>query len=262
MLVRKKSFGCGFAALSVRWFCPRNRGNMGLKRLVLATLAWATLTFAGLAHAQPHGFTNLWQHAKQIPQDRLASEAWVRPSVFRSFNLSHAALRGTLGRAPKESVRAAARSEAEIALPMPDGTAGRFRFVESSVMAPELAAKFPELRTYVGQGIDDPKATVRFDLTPAGFHAQVLSPHGAVYIEPHFRGDTNLYASYYKRDYQRPAGDFQCLNAASETVSLSKELAAPLAVSGGSLRTYRLAVAATATTAFACRRSPMWARSL
>ena len=246
MLVLKNTFGCALAALCVPWFCPRNRRTMGLTRLVFATFAWATLASASLAQAQPQGFTSLWQSTVQVPQDRPASEAWVRPGVFRSFNLRHAALGGVLGRAPKEGVRSVARSEAEIALPMPDGTAARFRFVESPVMAPELAAKFPELKTYVGQGIDDPKATVRFDLTPAGFHAQVLSPHGAVYIEPQFRGDTNLYASYYKRDYQRPAGDFQCFNAASETVSLPKALATPLTVSGGNLRTYRLAVAATA----------------
>ena len=151
-----------------------------------------------------------------------------------------------LGKAPKEAAQALAASGAVISLPMPDGTQARFRFVESPVMHPDLAARFPEIKTYRGRGVDDPAATVRFDLTPAGFHAQVLSPHGAFYIEPYLRGNTNLHAVYARRDYSPAAPDFQCLAAGSETAIASSTTATPALVSGGNLRTYRLACGATA----------------
>ena len=33
-------------------------------------------------------------------------------------------------------------------------------------MAPELQAQFPEIRSFAGQGIDDPSAVIRFSISP------------------------------------------------------------------------------------------------
>ena len=153
-------------------------------------------------------------------------------------------MRTELSRAPRE-VTGVVIAGAEISLPMPDGTMQRFRIVESPVMAPQLAAKYPEIKTYVGQGIDDATATARLDMTPAGFHAQILSPQGAVYIDPHLR-DRSIYASYYKRDYRRDARDFVCLTELNQTTTNRGRTENGLARSGGNLRTYRLACAADA----------------
>jgi hypothetical protein len=186
-----------------------------------------------------------WRETSPGPRNRPSHETWIRPNAFRAFHLQHSQLRPLLNRAPKESSRLAASSDAVISLPQPDGTQARFRFVESSVMPAELAARYPEIKTYAGRGVDDPTATVRFDLTPAGFHAQILSPHGAVYIEPYLRGDTSLHAVYARRDYQAAAPDFECLATATAKVA-SPAAMTPSAFTGSGLRTYRLACAATA----------------
>jgi hypothetical protein len=227
-----------------------NRNHKHSFRLVALPAAILCALIAALsARAQNLPDTNLWQSVEQGVQSRLPSETWIRPDVFRSFYLQHSRLRPLLGRAPKESSQAVASSGAIISLPMPDGTQARFRFVESPVMPPALAARFPEIKTYLGRGIDDPAATVRFDLTPAGFHAQILSPRGAVYVEPYLRGNTNLHAVYARRNYHPAAADFQCRTdgaATTATVSSMSAQSTPLAVSTGNLRTYRLACATTA----------------
>lgn len=204
-------------------------------------LAWM---LPALLHAQPGRDRNPWRAAGPVPRGLPAQAYWVTPPKFRAVALDHELLRRQLAAAPKEEARVAPAEQPVVALAMPDGTEQQFRIVESPVMAPELAAKFPEIKTYVGQGIDDPAATVRLDLTPAGFHAQILSPHGAVYIDPHLR-DRSVYASYYKRDYRRLAEDFQCFTTSDESVSLRTAEAIALARSGGNLRTYRLACATT-----------------
>jgi hypothetical protein len=214
-----------------------------------ARIVWAlSFACAGLrAEGLPEA--DLWQSVEPNPRGRSQSDTWIQPNAFRAFHLQHARLSPLLGRAPKEASYSLASSGAVISLPMPDGTQTRFRFVESPVMHPDLAVRFPEIKTYRGQGIDDPAATVRFDLTPVGFHAQILSPRGAVYIEPHLRGNTNLHAVYARQGYRPAAPDFECRTDGTNATAVGS-LATPQAVtqvvSSGNLRTYRLACAGTA----------------
>ena len=94
----------------------------------------------------------------------------------RALTLDVAGLRAALAAAPRETQAGAA--PLVLALPLPDGGTGRFALREAPVMAPALAAQFPALKTYAGAGLDDASASVRLDLTPQGFHAQVLTAGG------------------------------------------------------------------------------------
>lgn len=156
----------------------------------------AAITGAALAQTSLDGIWNaLDGDALEAYQNAKAAERpWVAPERYGVYTLDEKALGSTLGNAPLErlDLPPAARPAPElITLPMPDGTYALFEFVESPIMAPALAAKFPEIRTYLGQGIDDPTASVRFDWTPAGFHAQILGAGGALYIDPYYKDDSS-----------------------------------------------------------------------
>ncbi len=168
-------------------------------------------------------------------------------------SLNEIELRKLLRAAPLEFTEAARETRVVVTLPMPDGTVARFRVVESPVMAASLAAQFSDTKTYRGRGVDDPTATTRFDLSPAGFHAIVLTSKGTTIIEPAALGRRGEYLSYDQRDAPQKAGTFSCLLLGAEHASaqplrqLPRKSTASLGVfSGTTLLTYRLALAATA----------------
>ena len=71
--------------------------------------------------------------------------------------ITEAPLRGTL---------LAKNSNIIIDFPNSEGEMESFRIVEASVMHPELQAQYPNIRSYAGQGVDDPSATIRFSISP------------------------------------------------------------------------------------------------
>ena len=73
---------------------------------------------------------------------------------------------------------------------------------------PDPSGKVSDFKTYSGQGIDDPTANVRADLSPLGFHASIRSAHGIWYVEPASRTAQTTYVSYYGRDLRNVHGSY------------------------------------------------------
>lgn len=192
------------------------------------------------------------QQQRQVPvlfQEDAAARSVAARSVLaaslrqaRPLTIDAMGVQAALATAPREG-----RGGAPLlfALPLPDGSTGNFRVVESPVMEPGLAAQFPSIKTYSGVGVDDPTASVRLDVTPRGFHAQVLSAHGTVYIDPVSQTDQQHYLSFYHKDMQRQP--FICgVSEASAAQRTAAGMASPVQRTvGTTLRTFRLAMAAT-----------------
>ncbi len=217
------------------------------------TLLMAMLfAFSAIAIASPVR-ENVWT---QLDKDQLRLEGIERtniPTAFETFRLDKAALEAILSTAPAEFTDA---PEVILSLPMPDGSFQRFSIYHSLVVEQGLVDKYPTLgQTYIGQGIDDPTATVRFDFLSSGFHGMILSIGGTVMIDPYAEGDTETYISYFKRDMPRTS-DFTCLVGRPSLAELLKpvdpdnigfleNMPQNEVISGTQLRTYRLALAAT-----------------
>ena len=189
----------------------------------------------------------MWREINDAALQQRQLQGPIVPNNYRTFTLNQTVLKNTLRNAPIEFTDAARNNPTVMTLPMPDGKFARFSVQESPIMEPELALKHPDIKTYNGQGIDDPTATARFSLSPQGFSSMILSTDGTVLVDRFAVGDTGNYISYFKSDVEQ-TGEFVChfRNDVEEFTKLPELLPeAPNVVSGTNLRTYRLALAAT-----------------
>ncbi|MEM7390762.1 MAG: reprolysin-like metallopeptidase, partial [Verrucomicrobiota bacterium] len=171
----------------------------------------------------------LWTLLDERPQG-LNEQAGVQPRQARITLLHTDILADRL-----------AQPNGTIELPAPDGRMQRFRIRETEVMHPDLARRFPTIRTFSGAGSDHPRTTLRMDITPQGFHAQVLTPQGSWYIDPWWKENDAVYSSYWADELG--AKDFACGFKPPKQIPLRRDGAAQL-TTGSDVKTYRLAVAA------------------
>lgn len=224
--------------------------------LLLVLVSQAAVAHGQQSPAEPP----VWTLLDQIPAAALeanAAAAWIRPTEGQAVALNIDAMRQLLAAAPMENQGGPAfevrSSQAVIALPRPDGSFERFAFVESPVMEPALAVQFPQIKTYLGQGLDNPAATVRFDLTHEGFHAQVFTDlpghlgQAAYYIDPATQGDLAHYTSYWRGALRGVAGRAQRGWTCTTPNIDPPPTVRPVSDRGGGVtrRTVRTAVAAT-----------------
>ena len=213
-----------------------------------------SLCFAGFGRAQNAASNNIWQDVKES-SITVSGLRQIIPQSYRTVRLDQNRLTQLLAQAPLEFTDEARTNPAVITLPMPDGSFARFQIQESPISLPDPSGASSEFMSYSGQGIDDRTASVRLDVSPAGFHAQILSASETVYIDPYSTNDTINCISYYKSDLQRNGARPECFAPISDHfgllgtpgISRSPTLAGltPSAANGATLRSYRTAIAAT-----------------
>lgn len=159
----------------------------------------------------------------------------------RVYQLNRAAMGDALSRATLETAGALSASPAVVSLPLADGRLARFRVQESPLLAPELAARFPQIKSYRGQGVDDPAATVRLGWSPRGLHALILGSEATVSIAPQDAQNPDVYrvSTGIRQDWQCDVREEQAALAGLGPIA-ERNLSI-----GGTLRVFRLAVATT-----------------
>src|SRR5688572_5525466 len=247
---RRLSFPCNSSVLRINARSPqrkagamlnprslsRPRASLGAALLIASMLA---VPATARAQASPDG---LWTTDAAPVAAVVSIAAQAQPRVFV---LNRTALERVLGNIPEEgALRQGA--DVRITVPAPDGRFLTFRVEQSAVMEPELAVNYPGIDTFRGQGVDDPTTSIRFDRTPLGFHATIVTPEGVYFVSPERLGELDRYTSGMAQGPLDTA--FQCLLEAFGPAAAALPqgpIILSIAPSGTTLRQYRLAVAAT-----------------
>ena len=193
--------------------------------------------FSMLALVQVHA-NDIWQAVADNPSVQSRS-AHISDNPRHYFKADKIKLSQVLSRAVSEGQIS---SVSQITLPVGEDSIQAFSIEESPIMAPELAAQYPEINTYKVYGIDDRYASGRLSMTSRGFHGMITSPRGTVYIDP---GVNDTY-QVALRNEQTASQPFNCgVESHNHHTPLGFKTS-PAFRTPGNLREYRLAVAGTA----------------
>ncbi|HMO39974.1 MAG TPA: M12 family metallo-peptidase [Saprospiraceae bacterium] len=205
--------------------------------------------------ASAQNITDCWQDVAEndllLPRESARN---VQATQYRALALDLDQLKTQLRQAPLEFTRNAERRPLLIALPLPAGGQEVFAVVESPIMEPELAARYPNVKTYKGQGVHNRFMNLRFDLSERGFYATINTLRGQIYIDPLASGQTRYYQAYYTRDALQEPTELSCgvptPAAEAQTPDLHEfssdaPLLSPRSNQTLNLQTYRMGVATT-----------------
>ncbi|HHM20573.1 MAG TPA: T9SS type A sorting domain-containing protein [Bacteroidetes bacterium] len=160
---------------------------------ILSTLSG--MLFIGLLFGQQ--LPNFW---KQTIDDKVflpeKSQTILFPEEYTVYQLDLDEMVNYLRQAPMEGTAEAKAGTFEVLLPMPDGSFERFMAWESPILHPDLAARYPMIKSYAGKSVEHPSWTARFGYSPAGFYAMVPSANGGALLERYATFQNKYYVCY------------------------------------------------------------------
>ncbi len=130
-------------------------------------------------------------------------------------------------------------------IPLGNGEFERFTLLGNSSMHPNLAARFPEIKTFNIVSATNPGTWGKLDISPQGVRIMIgVAGSKTVFIDPAFRNDTEAYI-VYTRDMYVATKEATCLVSGEAGKYSTEDAKSAASFNDCELKTYRLAVAAT-----------------
>lgn len=206
-------------------------------KLKLLTIA----LFASVCFSNAQEKSNFWK-TSALKSNATLLESKMQLPQKKIFELDVEGIKTSLSSVPNRFAQT--KNGKVISFPNENGEMERFTVYENSIMDPELAANYPEIKSYIGIGIDNPTSTVYFSISPLGFQSmQVSAGKSAVFIEP-LTEDLSTYSVYKKTDKVKNFSPFECSVINQVQNEVDPSLLRPNA-DDSTLRTFRLAVSTT-----------------
>ena len=136
------------------------------------------------------------------------------------------------------------RVQSEVFLPVTNGEIRRFTVRETPVLAPELSAKYPEIKSYTGISGDGSGIRLRMSVSHKGIAAMMVDTgKGEISFIQRLRNSGQVYAIYDRDPQAEEVAGFLCKT--ENRSKYRKEPSSSKLVDDQILRKYRLAVSAT-----------------
>lgn len=133
------------------------------------------------------------------------------PSDYQLFEFNYQKFKSILINVPKRE-NFTGISNVIVAIPNPNGGIDQYRIVEASIFEDNLQLKFPEIRSFAGQGVNDPSNTIRFSVSPYNGLSAIVrsSSEETTYIIDPLSMDYKTFIVYDRAKSNKSDGEFIC----------------------------------------------------
>ncbi|MEQ6123181.1 reprolysin-like metallopeptidase [Pseudotenacibaculum sp. MALMAid0570] len=208
-------------------------------KIKLPLKIFCALFFVGfIANAQE----TYWKKSKISSTSKIAASKNLKQDQYHIFSLDVNAFKTQLTSAPLRT-DISSRSNVVVNFPNQDGKLERFSIVEAPVLSPKLAAEHPNIKTYLGYGIDSPGARIRFSVTPQGIQTMTsYMDRPNVFTVPTEKGNTSEYITYNRGVRVNSVKDFECMTENEFVPIKDRNSVTSRDANDQILRTFRIAI--------------------
>ncbi|WP_179333955.1 fibronectin type III domain-containing protein [Winogradskyella costae] len=165
------------------------------------------------------------------------------PLEHVEFRLNTASLINVFKKAPDRLVQE--RSQIVISLPNEKGELNKYQLFEASNLHPELVAKYPQIKSYIGKGLNN-GATARISYSPSlGLSASIFNLDRPTTLIKLLDLNSSVYAVFSRSDLNESSSDFECSTMESARRGITASGLANKNANDGNLRLYRAAISTT-----------------
>ncbi|KAB8154402.1 T9SS type A sorting domain-containing protein [Kordia sp. TARA_039_SRF] len=207
-------------------------------------LRFGLLAFIFLISSVGFAQNNDWKKLQTVTDTESVSKLNLSEQKVNYFELNLESFKQQLNSAPFRGTTF--NSNTVLQIPGIDGKLETFKMYEASVFAPELAAKFPDIKSYVGFSQENYGAEVRLSISHKGVQTMISYPNRpTVFMQPAGSDITN-YVVYTRDARTSSVSEFNCTTIDEVQSRLTDDSNVQLEDANDQiLRTFRIAISVT-----------------
>ena len=191
-----------------------------------------------------------WKKIEGIKDSEALSKLHLDKSKAHGFELDFMLLKTTLSSAVSRNLKTKGKSIV-ISVPAEDGKLETFKIFEASVFAPDLAEKYPNIKSYVGLSTNDSGTRLRMSVSPQGVQTMISYVNKPdVYMQPVSKGSKE-YVLYSSTSKTNKGNRFSCKTVDAINGTLNKsDITSKISINEGgannkTLQKFRIAISVT-----------------
>lgn len=209
-------------------------------------LSIAIFLFVFSAFAQ----NSSWKKIESIKDTKIVSKLNLDKNKVHVFELNTMLLQESLSSVSLRNDKTKKNSTV-INIPSEDGKLESFNIYETSVFAPDLAAKYPNIKSYVGISTNNSGTRLRMSVSPQGVQTMITYlDKSSVFMQPVSK-NSNQYILYSRKDKNIFVDKFECktIDDLNETFNKNSKTSKIKINEGGAnnqtLQKFRIAISVT-----------------